>query len=324
MPVRQQHPLRQTALRRVKWYIEARICSDCHFTKREWAGTFAQAMTDTSGDMVESQALSDRAAFWREILSDLAIMTGIGLFLGVLGPFGSIELPLGVRLISWLAFAYIGYACYRPMAPLVEWGARTLYLPRLGLWLAAALIATVPMTVAVLAIGNLPDPLRWPGLDIALTSYFYVFVVGGAITLFFNVLGMRESSEMAPPVTSQPVVAETAADTPQPVEPAKTNPLLDQLPPALGSEVIALEMEDHYVRVHTALGSELVLMRLRDALVHVADIEGRQVHRSWWVARLAVEDVRREGRNVRLVLPGGLEAPVSRAQVAELKDAGWL
>ena len=61
----------------------------------------------------------------------------------------------------------------------------------------------------------------------------------------------------------------------------------------------------------------------RDAMAHVAHIEGQQVHRSWWVARLAVEDVRRDGRNVRLVLAGGLEAPVARAQVSELRDAGW-
>jgi DNA-binding LytR/AlgR family response regulator len=102
------------------------------------------------------------------------------------------------------------------------------------------------------------------------------------------------------------------------------NPLLDALPPELGSDVIALEMEDHYVRVHTALGSEMVLMRLRDAMAHVAEIEGRQVHRSWWVARGAVEDVRREGRNVRLVLARGIEAPVARAQVSELRSAGWI
>jgi DNA-binding LytR/AlgR family response regulator len=106
------------------------------------------------------------------------------------------------------------------------------------------------------------------------------------------------------------------------------NPLLDALPPELGSDVIALEMEDHYVRVHTALGSEMVLMRLRDAMAlmaaHMPDIEGRQVHRSWWVARGAVEDVRREGRNVRLVLARGIEAPVARAQVSELRSAGWI
>ncbi|MCK0098679.1 LytTR family transcriptional regulator DNA-binding domain-containing protein [Qipengyuania sp. S6317L1] len=290
------------------------------------AGSLRIEMIETPGQVREPQDLSGKAAFWRGLLSDLAIMTGIGLFLGVLGPFGSSDLPLGVRLLSWLAFAYVGYVCYRPLEPLVSWGARTLHLPRIGLWIAAAAIATVPMTFAVLVLGNLHNPFRWPGLDIALTSYFYVFIVGAAVTLFFNVLGLRSGKKPAfvPAPAHAPAPASASATASEPDPPAKTNALLDQLPASLGSDVIALEMEDHYVRVHTALGSELVLMRLRDAIVHVAEIDGRQVHRSWWVARLAVEDVRREGRNVRLVLPGGLEAPVSRAQVSELKDAGWI
>ncbi|MFM7348015.1 MAG: LytTR family DNA-binding domain-containing protein [Erythrobacter sp.] len=88
--------------------------------------------------------------------------------------------------------------------------------------------------------------------------------------------------------------------------------------------MIALEMEDHYVRVHTALGSALVLMRMRDAVVLLGDLEGMQVHRSWWVARGAVEDVLREGRNLRLKLARGIEAPVARAKVADLKEARWI
>jgi DNA-binding LytR/AlgR family response regulator len=83
-------------------------------------------------------------------------------------------------------------------------------------------------------------------------------------------------------------------------------------------------MEDHYVRAHTVLGSEMILMRLRDAMAELDDVEGQQIHRSWWVARHAVEDVRRDGRNLRLVLPGGLEAPVARANVAALKEQGWI
>jgi DNA-binding LytR/AlgR family response regulator len=71
------------------------------------------------------------------------------------------------------------------------------------------------------------------------------------------------------------------------------------------------------------LGSALVLMRLRDAVALLGDLEGMQVHRSWWVARAAVEDVLREGRNVRLRLPRGLEAPVARAKVADLRAARW-
>ena len=82
-------------------------------------------------------------------------------------------------------------------------------------------------------------------------------------------------------------------------------------------------MEDHYVRAHTAMGSDLILMRMRDAVSELDGLEGEQVHRSWWVARGAVEDVKRGGRNIRLVLSGGLEAPVSRANVAPLKAGGW-
>ena len=266
----------------------------------------------------DQRTIGKRAALLRGLLSDLAIMTVIGVFLGILGPFGSSDLPLPVRLISWLAFAYVGYACYRPLTPLIDWAERTLDLPREGLWVAGVVLATVPMTFAVLALGNPQAPFRWPGLEIALTSYFYVLVVGGAVTLLFYIIESRRDAKPAPAPAATPDTEPSPAPAPQPA-----NPLLDQLPAALGSDVIALEMEDHYVRVHTALGSELVLMRLRDAVAHVAHIEGAQVHRSWWVARLAVEDVIREGRNVRLVLAGGLEAPVSRAQVSELKDAGW-
>jgi len=83
-------------------------------------------------------------------------------------------------------------------------------------------------------------------------------------------------------------------------------------------------MEDHYLRVYTRLGSDLILMRMRDALAELDGLDGAQIHRSWWVARAAVERVVRDGRNVTLALPGGLQAPVARSQVAVLKAAGWL
>ena len=83
-------------------------------------------------------------------------------------------------------------------------------------------------------------------------------------------------------------------------------------------------MEDHYVRVHTPRGSALVLMSLGQAIAGMTDLEGLQTHRSWWVARRAVEGVVEDGRNLRLQLSGGLEAPISRARVGELRAQGWL
>ncbi len=53
-------------------------------------------------------------------------------------------------------------------------------------------------------------------------------------------------------------------------------------------------------------------------------LEGMQTHRSWWVARDAVESVRRDGDRIVLALKGGAEAPVSRPNVKPLREAGWL
>ncbi|MBI1402359.1 MAG: LytTR family transcriptional regulator [Porphyrobacter sp.] len=261
---------------------------------------------------------SPSALTLRQVVIDLAVMSVIGVFLGLIGPFGTIATPLAWRLASWLAFAWLGYAIYRPMGSLVDWGERALDLPRAGLWVAAVLVATLPMSFAVQLITGLPAPALWPGLEVMTATYFSVLVIGGAVTLLFNLLepGQREASASPAP---EPAPAPAPAVSAPPA-----NPLLDQLPPELGSAIIALEMEDHYVRVHTMLGSALVLMRMRDAVALMGETEGAQVHRSWWVARGAVEDVLREGRNIRLLLPRGIEAPVARAKIAELREARWI
>ena len=96
------------------------------------------------------------------------------------------------------------------------------------------------------------------------------------------------------------------------------------LNPRLGDAVLALQGEDHYVRVHTRVGSELLLMRLRDAIADLEGLAGEQVHRSWWVAREAVGAVSVNGRRLSITLTNGLEVPVSREATPRLRRAGWL
>jgi hypothetical protein len=272
---------------------------------------------------MNAQPASPRHALARRIIIDLAVMVAIGVFLGVLGPFGSGAAPLPVRIVSWTGFALLGYVFYRPMDPLATWAHRAFDLPRWALLIATSLIATVPMSAAIIAIIALPNAPVWPGLEAVMATYFSVLVIGGAVTAFFNLAKPGQSGPE--PVPMPPLApARISIPVPPPVSALSANPLLDQLPPELGSDIIALEMEDHYVRVHTALGSALVLMRLRDAMALVGELEGMQVHRSWWVARCAVEDVQRDGRNIRLRLPRGLEAPVARAKITELRDARWI
>jgi DNA-binding LytR/AlgR family response regulator len=96
------------------------------------------------------------------------------------------------------------------------------------------------------------------------------------------------------------------------------------VPPAIGRDLLALEMEDHYLRIHTALGSDLILLRLRDALAELGPSRGRQVHRSWWVAEGAVASAERDARRPMLVLRNGLRVPVSKTFRDQVKQAGWL
>ena len=269
---------------------------------------------------MDSSITGDRKHFARKILIDLAIMTIIGSTLALIGPFGSFNDPLSTRLMVWLGFSYAGYAIYSPMGWVVERLHQSLDLSRAGLWLAAVIISSVPMTLLVGMLGPLPNAAKLPSAAQFFTQYPYVFVIGGGITLLFNQI---QGSPSAQAVAAAPTVTPSPEQVNAPPESSAPR-LLERLPPALGTTILALENEDHYVRVHTALGSDLILIRMRDAVAELEPLEGMQVHRSWWVARDAVEEAKRDGRNLRLVLAGGLEAPVSRANVAVLRDSGWI
>jgi DNA-binding LytR/AlgR family response regulator len=96
-----------------------------------------------------------------------------------------------------------------------------------------------------------------------------------------------------------------------------TRPMLRQL-----ARLLAIEAQDHYVRVHTERGAALVLMAFETALTRVAHLEGSRVHRSWWVARAAIDGVNRGDGRATLSLPGGIRVPVCRRYARLLRTAG--
>ena len=99
---------------------------------------------------------------------------------------------------------------------------------------------------------------------------------------------------------------------------------LARLPHRLrNAAIIAVQGEDHYVRVHTSRGQHLLLMRLSDALTELGGLDGGQTHRSWWVAKSAVTGVRRGNGRASLTLSNGVEAPVSRRFSPWLRTNGW-
>ena len=253
----------------------------------------------------------------RRTLIDLAVMVALGVALALLGPFGSFAAPFAVRLLYWLMLSLGGYCLYMPVVRGADALAGRLALPSAALWAAGWLVASVPMVAVVWYANGLWSRSGPPTIDAAAALYGDVLVVAGIACLilwFMSAHRRREEAAVAIPATIA---------TPPAPPPVAEPRLLDRLPPHLGRELLALEMEDHYARAHTRLGSALLLMRMRDAVAELDGIAGAQVHRSWWVARAAVVGVARDGRNVRLRLVNGVEAPVARGAAPELKAAGW-
>ena len=78
----------------------------------------------------------------------------------------------------------------------------------------------------------------------------------------------------------------------------------------LGSEVIFLKSEDHYVQVRTAEGSALIKMRFAEAIAELGGA-GIQVHRSYWVAFDHMRGLTKRDRKLMLRLSGDHLVPIS-------------
>ena len=240
---------------------------------------------------------------WRTSLATgFVLSTALGVVLGVIGPFGSYQGGgLGVRVLYWTASLWAGWLLFGVALPVVARSAVRRRWP----WWAWLPAAVVVLAIPAALVGRLLGQAVWPGVGrIGAVEWYGQFLAISALAnglIFWRVL----------------------AGQPEAPAPDSADPR-DRLPPALGREVLCLRIEDHYVRVHTPRGSALVLMSLGQAIAGMTDLEGLQTHRSWWVARRAVEGVVEDGRNLRLQLSGGLEAPISRARIGELRAQGWL
>lgn len=255
----------------------------------------------------------------REWVIEIAVMIAIGVVLAALGPFGSFAIGSFVdRLLYWIPAALLGYAIVRPTTLVALSIARRLMLPEILSAGAGILLASIPGTYAIAYLGGyrLGAALE---LQQLFQLYVQVALIGVLVMLVFLMIERRISSPAAPERFEITASLPTSV-----IQPEAVAPFFQRLPAAWRDHLVALEMEDHYVRAHGPGTSALILLRMRDAERELGGYDGIRVHRSWWVARKAVRQVVRKGRNVRLQLEGGLEAPVARDRIVQLENAGWM
>ena len=230
----------------------------------------------------------------------------VAAFLGFIGAFGSETAPFWPRVGFFL---FIGLGCAVLVVGAV-WGS--LATP----WLRAR--PRMRRVAIALALSPLTALWVWAAVGFA-------FLGGPRLSSLPRYLGYSLAMSVVMTALSWAIFRRRADHDPGPQPPPPGARFLDRLPFRLrDADLYAVEAEDHYLRVRTSKGSELILMRLSDARAELEGVEGAQTHRSWWVAKAGIADVRRADGRAVLVLKDGAEAPVSRAHARTLRELGWL
>lgn len=266
----------------------------------------AKARETTASTVGASPNAADEPPAWQRWARNLAIAGAAGAFLALIGAVGTGELPLVTRLLYWVPLSMAGGVLGHGLSLLVT------RIPKVDAnpWVFCAILTLAISLPATLGVWLYTEGLFRGDLQPSHLPYFFgpVLVVTAGMTALMTLVNWPGRVTHAPaPGAGTPSVR-----------------FAERLPPKLkGAVIYAVSAEDHYLRLHTSKGSDLILMRLADALAELDGLEGAQTHRSWWVAKDAVESARRDGDRVTLVLKGGAEAPVSRPNVRPLRETGW-
>jgi hypothetical protein len=236
----------------------------------------------------------------RRAVAEVALMAAVGVLLAFLAPFDSSDRPLSFRMIYWVTLI-VGGGVIGVAFDLVV-GRRLK-----GFWarlLADCLLMTPFVALLVMFVASRMYRSHW-----SLPNYggllFQVFII------CVLVMALRQLAWRAAEPPPGPV-AEPSDAFRQRLSARRR-----------AANLLAVEAEDHYLRVHTDAGDELITARFGDALEELEGWPGFRTHRSWWVAACAIDTVKWSRGRGEVRLTTGLVVPVSRSQAQALKTAGW-
>lgn len=269
---------------------------------------------------------NDRAAMTERPLAnniaEIGVVALAGIALALFGAFGTDALPLGNRFLYWIVGMLVAWLVFRGIV-----AAMRELTQLVGISEVFSYILAIPALGAVIMIPQSLLGNRTARADQSVSMYAQILGLGLAFFALFWMIYYRAASRTAQDKTAPSAPLDVSHTQ---IDPAGlSNTALHQKLPAGFGPIIALSMEDHYVRVHSVRNgetarSELLLMKLSDAIALMGTGVGIQTHRSWWVAARAVSGHTRVGRNIHLILTSGVNAPVSRKNVTNVRAAGLL
>jgi hypothetical protein len=268
-------------------------------------GGLQLSLRERAGQIRRRSGGAVRASWTEYAIRPIGLSMAVAAFLGVIGAFGSETAPFWTREI---VFVVLGLGISALIGPCIWVTER---IP----WLAARPLRRR----LVIALVMTPLTALWIWASIG-----FAFLHGPKLAQLPEYLGYSLIMSFAMTGLSWAVFRSRPAAPAEPLA-APAGKFMERLPFRLrDGGLYAVEAEDHYLRVRTSKGSDLILMRFSDALLELQGVDGAQTHRSWWVAKAGVADVKRSDGRALLVLKDGAEAPVSRAQSKALREKGWL
>ncbi|MEP2988188.1 MAG: LytTR family DNA-binding domain-containing protein [Parasphingorhabdus sp.] len=255
---------------------------------------------------------------WREFRIHAGLYVILALLFVIVGPFETGDQPFLYRLIYWFSALSVFGGLVMPIVARLVRGAGWFKLsPLVPGAMGVISLAAIPMTAIVLG----SDPLimgllrvaesfslislaKWEGemdsepygLAEVLLYYVQVLVI---VVISIGLVSAVVMQRKHDPKTEQGLS----------IRPGVT--FFSRLPDHLGTDLLYMQMEDHYLRVVTKAGEALILVRFRDAINELEAISGLQVHRSWWVVSAEIEKLSRVGRKSELLMSDGARVPVS-------------
>lgn len=235
----------------------------------------------------------------------------VGIILGLLGPFGTFQSLDGpARMGYWLSIVVVNWMlCDQAVRRADAWMGAKRHLPPMLIPLLGSFVAAIPATAVVYTAGALAGlPPESP-----LTLFWKVLLICAVLSVTFYLKGTSPAGREAHRVTASPAAAsQPPTDSPEP-----GTLFFQRLPKPLQGKLLCLQMQDHYLSVHSMGCEQLILCRMEDAARELDGL-GRRVHRSWWVADGAIEAVQRHNGRFSLQLVDGRKVPVGRTYQASI------
>lgn len=97
-------------------------------------------------------------------------------------------------------------------------------------------------------------------------------------------------------------------------------PFMSLLPLQLRGEPLAIQAQEHYIKVWTTKGQTLIKYAFGNAILNLESIPGMQIHRSYWVSDNAVVALQKNGPRYFIKLINDIKIPVSQTRLNAVKD----